>query len=622
MAVELEFFIDDVSGRHAGADADAFAVLYERTYHPLVDYCRRLGASPADAEEIAQETLTLAWASFHQYSPARPFWPWIATIARRVAIDRVRRADRAMARRHAEARVDDRVDPTPEEQLVQGDERRMARAAMSQLRPQQQRVISMRDLDGLSYEDIAASEGVTVESVRGSLRRAREALRSAYGQLAGSALGAALLPRGRMFDRLRAVSQRFGASGSQTIGDIVACLTVAALAAPGAVVVERRVTDGAATATTTALSAIAPAPDLTVAPATATTGVARGRVASTAPAPQATVALGGAARPEEKAISAMTLSPRFADDGTVFATGHDATGCVTACLRLFRSTDGGATWTPLASRGLAGERILLPPSFPDDGRIFAAGDSALQVSYDDGASFVVLHRVGSGAAMSPDFSGRDPRILIGTAPGWEYHDDYGDVRPLSLVPPPTAPINTFSFSPEHAVDGRLFIGTTVGSQPARSAVTLCRDDVCDAPVPLLESVGAPEVSVSRTFSEDGVAMAWTRRQAFRSVDGGRSFVGLGLPGTGVVRAVVSAGDGTWFVGMADERPGERGGGLFRSIDDGLSWTPVAETTPLHHGVASVVTSGATVIASPSWKPGGIWCSTDHGRTWSRRCSRG
>src|SRR5439155_5126796 len=92
----------------------------------------------------------------------------------------------AMAR-GPHAAADPRSPQTPDDLLELDEEYRWARAALAALRPEQRRVIHLRDVEGWSYDRIADHEGVTVESVRGSLRRARSQLRLVYARMsAGS----------------------------------------------------------------------------------------------------------------------------------------------------------------------------------------------------------------------------------------------------------------------------------------------------------------------------------------------------------------------------------------------------------------------------------------------------
>src|SRR3954471_15530737 len=104
MATALEFFIEQLPDDEPDWDgSESFSYLYRRSYLPLVDYCRRQLRGAADAEDVAQEAFSHAWASWDRYSSARPFWPWVATIARRLCIDHHRRSTTAGTYRDAAA---------------------------------------------------------------------------------------------------------------------------------------------------------------------------------------------------------------------------------------------------------------------------------------------------------------------------------------------------------------------------------------------------------------------------------------------------------------------------------------------------------------------------------------
>ncbi|MBV8236595.1 MAG: sigma-70 family RNA polymerase sigma factor, partial [Acidimicrobiia bacterium] len=162
--------------------ADHFAELYGAHFRPLVAFCRRRLGPGGDAEGMAQEAFLRAWASWDRYAPTRPFWPWVSTIARRLCIDQGRRTRRAQG--HAAVPAEEVPPPEPDEAILALDEYEWARAALAALLPNQQRVLRLREVDRWSYDRIASYEGVTVESVRGSLKRSRQALRAAYLRLA------------------------------------------------------------------------------------------------------------------------------------------------------------------------------------------------------------------------------------------------------------------------------------------------------------------------------------------------------------------------------------------------------------------------------------------------------
>jgi len=169
-------------------DQPAFQVLVQRHLQRSLDLARRMTASASDAEEVAQEAFLRAWACRDRYSPGKPFWPWLVTIARRICIDRGRRRRVAAALDPKAVSIFDGVPVLRPDELVEATaDGELARAALADLRPNQRRMLTRRAVDGWSYAQIADAEGVTEEAVRGMLRRARHGLRAAYARVAGSA---------------------------------------------------------------------------------------------------------------------------------------------------------------------------------------------------------------------------------------------------------------------------------------------------------------------------------------------------------------------------------------------------------------------------------------------------
>lgn len=167
-----------------GNRVDAFEEMYRRCHSHLVELCRRILCGQGDPEAVAQEAFVRAWGSLDRFSGARPFWPWVATIARRLCIDNRRRLDRESSHLHVQAAVCEQRPVLPDEVLEADEEYRLVLLALDALKPSERRVLMHRHLNGWSYDEIARFEGVTVESVRGSLKRARASLRKSYTQCA------------------------------------------------------------------------------------------------------------------------------------------------------------------------------------------------------------------------------------------------------------------------------------------------------------------------------------------------------------------------------------------------------------------------------------------------------
>lgn len=157
------------------ATAVPFASIVHR--HARLVRATALGVlhAPADADDVAQETFIAAWTHRDAIDDPAAVAGWLATTARRRAVDRLRTASRrtlveldesvAAPDDHAPARVAERAE------LV-----RAVRTVLASMPRSQRRCWELRHLDGRSYAEVAAELGVPVSTVRGMLARARETL--------------------------------------------------------------------------------------------------------------------------------------------------------------------------------------------------------------------------------------------------------------------------------------------------------------------------------------------------------------------------------------------------------------------------------------------------------------
>jgi len=461
---------------------ERFAALYGAHFRPLVAFCSRQLGPGADVEAFAQEAFLRAWASWDTYAPTRPFWPWVSTIARRLCIDHGRRQRRAAMR--GQASTEDAPPPEPDEAILALDEYAWARAALAALLPHQQRVLHLREVDGWSYDRIASHEGVTVEAVRGSLKRSRQALRAAYLRLADwnpvvvVLIAVRRLAR-RMSDKAQRTHMAVVVSGmTDRTANVLAVAVAVGLGASGGGVASIRPPHPPATATAArAPSVVSNAGED---PSAATRGGSGGGLHTGAGGVQAASEKSGAARlrptppdkgvhfpgqggstPEGSGFVSFTPSPNYANDHEVYGSGVATTDCLSGtCPTLFRSTDGGTTWVRVWSLDFGGGTVMLPPSYPADHRVFEIDSHALRMSSDGGELFRPLTPLGGHAAMSPGFSTVDRQILVGAMPGWIYHDQSSAVTPFNLAPEPTSVALSFAYSPMYTSDRTLIVAGT------------------------------------------------------------------------------------------------------------------------------------------------------------------
>lgn len=164
-------------------DRAAFAELFCYFAPRVKAWMLRAGASPAAAEEMAQETLLSVWRKAASFDPARAgATTWIFTIARNLRIDTMRRE------RHPSTLLPDPADdlqpPEPADHALDMAERESRiRAALSQLPAEQATVVRKAFFEDKAHADIEKELGIPLGTVKSRLRLAMNRLRSVLGDL-------------------------------------------------------------------------------------------------------------------------------------------------------------------------------------------------------------------------------------------------------------------------------------------------------------------------------------------------------------------------------------------------------------------------------------------------------
>ncbi|MFD6857445.1 RNA polymerase sigma factor SigE [Rhodococcus sp. NPDC060090] len=137
----------------------------------------RLSGNAQDAEDLTQDTFIRVFRSLQDYQPGT-FEGWLHRITTNLFLDMVRRRNRI--RMEALPEDYDRVPaqgPNPEE--IYHDARLGAdlQSALDSLAPEYRAAVVLCDIEGLSYEEIGATLGVKLGTVRSRIHRGRQALR-------------------------------------------------------------------------------------------------------------------------------------------------------------------------------------------------------------------------------------------------------------------------------------------------------------------------------------------------------------------------------------------------------------------------------------------------------------
>jgi RNA polymerase sigma-70 factor, ECF subfamily len=163
-------------------DRDAFATLYDELAPLVYGTALKVVRDAALAEDVAQEVFVELWSTAVRFDAARgSVTTWVTTIARRRAVDRVRREESQRRRvvDLAARRPDDA--PTPADTVLASMEAHRVQRALLLLPPDQRQVVQLAFLDGDSHSSIATKLSLplgTVKSrVRGGLQRLATALK-------------------------------------------------------------------------------------------------------------------------------------------------------------------------------------------------------------------------------------------------------------------------------------------------------------------------------------------------------------------------------------------------------------------------------------------------------------
>lgn len=166
-------------------DKTAFDLLVRKYQHKVVKLVLRYVRNPAEAEDIAQEAFIKAYRALPQFRGDSAFYTWMYRIAINTAKNSLASRDRSpiaydldLTDPEESHSVQTRLqDPdTPEGMALTEEIRGIVNSAIEGLPEELKTAIVLRELDGLSYEEIAAAMECPVGTVRSRIFRAREAI--------------------------------------------------------------------------------------------------------------------------------------------------------------------------------------------------------------------------------------------------------------------------------------------------------------------------------------------------------------------------------------------------------------------------------------------------------------
>jgi RNA polymerase sigma-70 factor (ECF subfamily) len=171
----------DLIERARQGDVAAFERLISDHQRRVYTFALGFVGDPERARDLAQEALVKVYRSLGSFRAQSSFSTWLYSIVKNVYLDAMKsRAGREQSREapldaaDAAALVDA---ANAEQQLLDEEQRNLLMRALQQIAPAFRAVVVMADVQGMSYEEIAAALKLPIGTVKSRLARGRDALR-------------------------------------------------------------------------------------------------------------------------------------------------------------------------------------------------------------------------------------------------------------------------------------------------------------------------------------------------------------------------------------------------------------------------------------------------------------
>ncbi|MCP3870829.1 MAG: RNA polymerase sigma factor RpoE [Gammaproteobacteria bacterium] len=165
-------------------DKKAFDLLVVKYQQKVANLISRYVRDPSETQDVAQEVFIKAYRALVNFRGESAFYTWLYRIAINTAKNYLVAQGRRPPNSDVDAETAEQLDvgvrlkdfETPENRLLQDELARTVSDAMSDLPEDLRTAIMLRELEGLSYDEIAKAMGCPVGTVRSRIFRARAAI--------------------------------------------------------------------------------------------------------------------------------------------------------------------------------------------------------------------------------------------------------------------------------------------------------------------------------------------------------------------------------------------------------------------------------------------------------------
>jgi RNA polymerase sigma-70 factor (ECF subfamily) len=172
--------LDLLVERAQAGEVRAFEALIEAELPRIRRYARAFAGADQDADDLAQEALVRVYRSLRSFRWQSAFSTWLFAVVRSAFLDAMK--GRAGTRRALEQPLDDQHrqlegGDRPDERFEAEQDRQRVWAALRQVPVEFRSALVLFDIEGCSYDEVAAIEEVAVGTVKSRLSRGRSQLR-------------------------------------------------------------------------------------------------------------------------------------------------------------------------------------------------------------------------------------------------------------------------------------------------------------------------------------------------------------------------------------------------------------------------------------------------------------
>ncbi len=165
-------------------DSMAFGELMQAHQDKIYTLCYRMTGNAEDAADLTQEVFLSAWRSLSRFQEQSSFGTWVYRMATNASIDFLRREKRRQVLSMTmEEDSEERQAQVPDERysphrlLEQKEARQAVADALAALSPEHRQVLVLREMEGLSYQEVGQLLDLEEGTVKSRIARARLALR-------------------------------------------------------------------------------------------------------------------------------------------------------------------------------------------------------------------------------------------------------------------------------------------------------------------------------------------------------------------------------------------------------------------------------------------------------------